>query len=281
LDFTCSCGAVVPQELRYCSVCLKDAGFPNVRKADRQDEQDALNVRVESSRRSAEARGAAAELADFVVKVSTSKAVMNRKLAAIHSWMNSDSPYFMNFHSQVRDHSLIARNNGWDEQRISAENTVNPIYYIDLQFAALSLDDRGLTYYGPYCVTLKEGVIAMRSSAFEENPFLFNPKHKIYSGKQPPLGYRASWTRRAALAEAKLGHLITSTTSQAEYSAILMGTNRECANCDFVEVHIYGMIHKQAIEQVTGPVPTDLYELALWEDCKRKLQSLGATTVEI
>src|SRR5204863_83084 len=126
---------------------------------------------------------------------------------------NSDSPYFISFHSQVRDHSLIARSNGWDEQRISAENTVNPIYYVDLQFAALSLDDRGLTYYGSYCVTLKEAVIEMRSSVFEENPFLFNPKHQVYSGKQPPLGYRASWTRRCALAEAKLGHLITSNTS--------------------------------------------------------------------
>ncbi|WP_148667242.1 hypothetical protein [Bradyrhizobium amphicarpaeae] len=206
---------------------------------------------------------------------------MNRKLTTIHSWLSSDSPYFLSFHPQIRDHSLLARDNVWDQQRIAAENTVNPIYFTELKFAALSLDQRGLTYYGAYCVVLREQLIQDRASVFEENPFVFNPKHHVFSSQQPPLGYRATWLQRGMLAEAKLAHKISPATRENDFITILMGANRDDADCDFIEVHIYGMLHKRAIERVVGPNPTDQYDRAIWNDCKRKLKSLGATVEEI
>jgi hypothetical protein len=133
---------------------------------------------------------------------------MNRRLDDLHSWSVSSSPFFASFHSQVRDGAIAARDNGWDEQRISAENTINPFVFEKLQVAALSLDDLGMTYYGLYCVTLREKFIANRASVFEENPFIFCKKHSVFSGGFPPLGYRATWANRAALARAKLGHEI-------------------------------------------------------------------------
>jgi hypothetical protein len=79
---------------------------------------------------------------------------MIRRVDDLHAWATSASPFFASFHSQVRDGAIAARDNGWDEQRTSAENTVNPIYFERLQVGALALDDLGMSYYGEYCVTL-------------------------------------------------------------------------------------------------------------------------------
>lgn len=243
-----ACGETVPQESRFCVVCQKDAGFPNVRRAEKPDEVTALEARVRSAQLSAEQRGATAQLDSFVAAVAKSNAVMNRRLDQLQTWLTSDSPFFSSFHPQIRDGAIVARDNVWDEHRISAENTINPIYYVDLQIAALTLDDEGLIYYGPYGVGLKERLIAERASVFEENPFIFCQKHAVISGKPPPPGYRATWQARSELAKAKLGSKISSSTLSTDFPTILMGADRTSDKCDFIEVHIYERIHKSTIE---------------------------------
>jgi hypothetical protein len=137
-----------------CLSCQTDAGFPNVRRAEKPDEKAALEIRLRNAGVSAQARGAAEVLDEFELAVSQSNAVMNRRIDDLHTWMTSASPFFASFHSQVRDGAIAARDNGWDEQRTSAENTIHPIYFEKLQFAALALDDLGMSYYGDYCVRL-------------------------------------------------------------------------------------------------------------------------------
>ncbi|THD53170.1 MAG: hypothetical protein E8A46_11470 [Bradyrhizobium sp.] len=197
---------------------------------------------------------------------------MNRRLDDLHSWSVSASQFFASFHSQVRDGVLAARDNGWDEQRTSAENTVNPIYFDKLQVAALCLDDLGMTYYGAYCVTLREKLIANRASVFEENPFIFCRNHSVYSGAAPPIGFRATWPNRSRLAKAKCAAKISASTDQKDFPAILMGADRDSDKCDFIEVHIYEKVGRDAIETVTGPVPDDEDDRLLWEQVKRKLE---------
>lgn len=266
-----NCGALIPQETRVCLSCQWDAGFPNVRRAEKADERAALDARIRDVEVAAATRGAPAKVEEFAVAVSASHAVMNRRLDDLHSWTVSASPFFASFHSQIRDGAIAARDNGWDEQRTSPENTVNPIYFKDLQVAALCLDDLGMKYYGPYCVTLREKLIANRASVFEENPFIFCKKHAVYSGDAPPLGFRATWQNRAALARAKYGHKILSMTDPSEFPAILMSSERDSDKCDFIEVHIYEKVGRDAIEAVTGPVPKGREDKLLWKQVKRKL----------
>ncbi|MDO9058435.1 MAG: hypothetical protein Q7U92_05355 [Bradyrhizobium sp.] len=186
---------------------------------------------------SAAVRGATDSLSEFADAVTGSRAVMNRRLDDLHSWSVSNSQFFASFHSQVRDGVIAARENGWDEQRTSAENTINPIYFEKLQVAALCLDDLGMSYYGPYCVVLRDQLIANRASVFEENPFLFCKKHAVYSGATPPLGFRATWANRASLAKAKCGNNVLPNTDPSEFPAILMSSDRDSDKCDFIEVH--------------------------------------------
>lgn len=270
-----NCSAAIPQEARMCPSCQTDAGFPNVRRASKSDEISALATRIHQVDVSAKARGALAALDRFEQAVNCSHAVMNRRLDDLHTWSVSASPFFASFHPQLRDGAIFARDNGWDDQRISAENTVNPIYFDKLQIAALSVDDLGMSYYGKYCVTLREKFIAQRASVFEENPFLFCKRHSVVSGGQPPVGYRATWADRGRLARAKLGHKVQPDTAVDDFSELLMSADRDSDKCDFIEVHIYEKVGRDAIELVSGPNPIDSEERLLWGQTKRKLQSIG------
>jgi hypothetical protein len=165
---------------------------------------------------------------------------------------------------------------GLGSARISAENTVSPNFYNELSYGALSLDSFGMEYYGPYCVVLNEQLIAHRASVFEENPFEFNRRHSVISGQMPPAGHRAPWARRDQLAVGKLAAKITSGMRDADFPDVLIEPRRAEADCDFIEVHIYGPIHKAAIKHVTGPVPTMRPDRAIWNQVKRKLKDLGA-----
>jgi hypothetical protein len=281
VSVTCkTCGASIPRESRVCLSCQSDAGFPNVRRAEKPDEVAALSERIREIDVSANARNALDVLNEFTDAVGRSNAVMNRRLDDLHTWTMSGSQFFASFHSQIRDGAIAARENGWDEQRTSFENSVNPIYFAKLQVAALCLDDSGMSYYGEYCVRLREKLIANRASVFEENPIIFCRRHAVYSGATPPVGFRATWPDRSRLARAKLGQKVLSTTVAAEFPAILMSADRDSENCDFIEVHIYEKVGRDAMEAVTGPIPKDGDDRLLWKLIRRKLESLGVNVQE-
>jgi hypothetical protein len=261
-------------------VCGLDVGFPNRRRAERADEIEALNARVKSALAASEAKGAEATLIEFGSIVDTSHAVMNRSLTTLQSWLMTTNGLFSTFHQQVRAGLRSPDDSIWDDQRASAENTVNPHYYSDLNFAALTLDRQGLIYYGPFSVLLRDELIAPRTSVFEENPFEFNRKHAIISGQACPAGYRAPWERRGDLAMAKLQSKISASTSSPDFPGILMERRAGAADCDFIEAHIYGTIHQRVIKHVSGPAPKDRSGKAIWKQVKRKIEEIGATWEE-
>lgn len=281
-DYVCiGCGRTPPVEARLCPICTADVGYPNVRAARRRDQVEALEKRLADSMRSADARGANAEVANFLAATSKSDAVMNRSLGALHSWLNEASPLLVTFHNLRRAGARISQDNGWDQQRISAENTVSPLYYEELHPAALTLNGQGMTYYGPYSVILSEDLIAFRSTVFEENPFLFTKRHRVISGQPAPPGYRAEWAERQKLAVAKLGARIAKGLSNDDFPQILMEQRPNDPDCDFVEVHVYGPIHHSAIKHVSGPVPAEPVDRPLWKQAKRRLEAIGATWNEV
>lgn len=265
---------------RFCAVCSTDNGFPNVRKANAPDEEKALDFRLTQARASVAARGVTLVFDRFVNAVDNSHAVMNRTFGALFSWVNGDNPQFLPFHRQVELGREPATNE-WDQGRESAESQVNPYCYRDLNFAALSLDATGMTYYGDYAVQLKDVVLEDRASIFDSNPFFFIRNHNLLGGKMPPLGYRAPWSRRGELAAVKLHNDLQTVTTTPDFVEILMEDRRNESDCDFVEVHIFGPVNRQGIDRVTGPVPKQRADRLLWSQAKRKLAEAGAKVVEI
>lgn len=274
LDNCRKCGAVVALHLRDCPVCNTPAGFPNVKVADSAKEVEALTVRYDNAMASAKARGLVFDVLAFENAVATtSEAVMNRSLGALSTWLNGQSELFYSFWHQVRYLGRQLTETEWDQQRGAAEAAINPYYYENLNFAALTLDGQGMFYYGPYSVILKSLHIEDRASVFEKNPFSFCKTHHVVAGQAPPSGYRASWKDRARLAVAKLQPQIS---PGRPFADIVMEARRGEPDCDFVEVHVFGPIHRLAIERIVGPEPKRRADRTTWRQIVRKAKELGA-----
>lgn len=236
-----------------------------------------LQERLQTAEVSTAARGCLAVLNDFGAAVLTSRAVLARSLGDVDSWVKSENRLYVSFHKQVRAGERLPQDNSWDRGRIAAESTILPNFYDEVNFAALSLDGRGVLAYGLYSVVLRESIVAHRSSVFEENPFMFCQRHRLIAGDSAPPGYRAVWPERDRLAKAKLSSRVTQTTMPSEYPELLLRQGTGTGDADFIEAHIYGPIHRNAIERVVGPRPKKGPDLVIWRSLSRVLTDIGAT----
>lgn len=247
-----------------------------MRLASSAGEQLALGQRLRAAEISATARGCLDALTNFGAAVLNSRVVLARSLGDVESWVKSENRLYVSFHKQVRAGARLPEENKWDQGRVAAEATILPNFYDDVSFAALSLDGRGVEAYGSYFVVLREPIVAHRTSVFEENPFVFCQRHRLVAGNAAPPGYRAVWTERDRLAKAKLGSKITGATVPTEYAAVLLTQGKGTGDADFIEAHVFGPIHRSAIEKVIGPRPKRGPDLVIWRSLDRALAQIGA-----
>lgn len=248
--------------------------------AERPAETQALDRRFDQAQASAKARDIADVALAFCQAVKlNSKAVFNRHLAVLNAWLNGANPLIVSFEHQ-KDVGRLPNGTIYDEQRGTAEQAINPYCWRELVYGALTLDSLGTSYYGPYAVVLRDVTIDERATVFEENPFIFNPKHHVIAGASPPVGYRAAWSNRDRLAFAKLAPKLRTGMAESDFVDVLMEPRRDESDCDFVEVHIYGGVNRAGIELVTGPKPLRRADVALWRQSVKALKALGANVEE-
>ena len=270
-----TCGTYVPLSSRLCPGCSADAGFPNVKLAETIAEKEALSKRLKQAETSSEARDCLAVLRDFGVAAGQSKVVITRSLQRVDDIVRSENTLYVSFYKESQSGARLPEENAWDKGRYAADSTVSPHYFQDLVDGALSIDGKGVPAFGPYSIVLREPMIERRATVFEENPFTFCKRHRIAAGQETPAGYRAIWEERQLLAMAKLHSELTSATTRAQYPGIVLKATPK-GNEDFIEVHIYGPIHRAAIERVIGPRPNGGPQLVIWRSVESKLKSLGA-----
>lgn len=277
---TCpSCRRSVQIDHRLCRYCTADLGCPNVRVANRPAERSCLARRKAAARRTANKAKAGPEYDRLSELAARSRLVINRNIRQLSEWLESRDELYLNFY-KLRKHGRYSVEDEWNLQRISAENTVNPWYFEELVIGAITIDDNGMDYYGAYTIFIREDAIATRSTVFEENPFIFNERHQLTSGKMPPEGYRAAWPDRADLVVAKLGARLAPGASDGELAELVMSRRRDAATCDFVEAHVYGDLRAESIESVKGHRPTERADLRIWRRQCWKLADLGIKMAE-
>lgn len=269
------CGEEVPDHVRHCVVCGTDAKVPNVRAANRVSEVGALEQRVSASESEAQLRGCDAVVKDFRRTVANSAAVVCRSLGKVNELLSSDNQLFATFYQGVNGDSRLPEDNEWDRIRQSVDSLLFPYYFEELRFAVLSIDGTGVTGYGEYCIVLKDIAIKTRTTVFEENTVLFIRRHRVVAGDSLPLGYRATWENRDSLAVAKLAKKLTPSTVPSEYQSILIPST--ATDGDFIEVHIYGSIHRKAVKHLSGPEPHKKADKVIFRSVIRKLKEIGAT----
>jgi hypothetical protein len=275
-----TCGTEAALNHRWCDVCQTDVGFPNVRFANQVQERAQLAKRLTSARLISNSPGTIQKRKELREIVGRSSIVFNRHLGTLHTWLMSSNPLFLSFYDQLQA-GRRPEDNTWDRQRTSAENTVSPFFYKDLSVAVLGPQARGMPYYGPYTVTLRKETLVHRASVFEKNPFFFCEQHGLVSGTDTPAGYRATWDKRQSLAIAKLTPKLEAQMTSGDLAELVMEKRGGEADCEFIEVHIYGPVHRDSIETVSGPIPDDPEDKIIWNQVKRKLGRLNVAVEEV
>jgi hypothetical protein len=273
---TCtSCGNEVREERRTCHVCGFDVGYPNVRAATRKEEVQAVERRYRDSLKDAEDRDCSDVVKQFESVVSNSKAVLCKPISKVHEIVSSDNELLSTFHNLVDGLSRLPEKNKWDRGRQSWEASLFPYYFKEIHYAALSLNGSGVAGYGGATLVLTEAMIGHRATVLEENSALFFQRKKVITGDPAPPGYRATWENRGQLAVAKLANKIDSDTQNDDFAEILLESS-EKTDCEFIEVHIFGSLHRRTIDRITMKAPRKKADKVLVESIRRKIEEVGS-----
>jgi hypothetical protein len=259
------CGVAIRGSERDCPSCGNDVGYPNVRAAKEYEEKAALAKRYENALQNASARGCSDAIVAFLHALMSSVAVICRSASKVKELVSSDNEIYASFYQLVGAGARRLEGSKMDLQRRIADSIMFPYYEEHIRFAVLSLDGIGATAYGDCSIVLKDIAISERATVFEENSVLFCEKQGLGVAKALPPGYRATWEDRGVLATAKLGPNFVPGTTAAEFPRILVGGTGQ----DFVEVHIFGGLHRGSIERIVARAPKTEADRIILEETSR------------
>jgi hypothetical protein len=259
------CGEAIRGNERICPSCGNDVGYPNVRAAKEYQEKAALAKRYENALQNASRRGCSDVVVAFLDALTSSVAVICRTPSKVKELVSSENELYASFYQLVGAGARRLEGSKMDLQRRIADSIMFPYYEKDIRFAILSLDGIGASAYGDCSIVLKDVAISERATVFEENSVLFCEKRGLGVAKPLPPGYRATWEDRGVLATAKLEPKFVPGTSAAEFPTILVGNTGQ----DFVEVHIFGALHRGSIGRIVARKPKTEVDRILLEEIKR------------
>jgi len=246
------CGSEVADNVRYCSTCYRDIGFPNVREAGKHQEREALDERYRKEIQRSNESGSYKSVQGFEEAMKKTFAVINVDLDFLLYLFTNTKALYSSYNIQIRAKIRRPAKPEDDKMRLAVDARLFGNYASEMIYAALSLDGRGVKSWGDYSIKLKEITINHRATLLEDNSFHFFKNHNIGFTQSLPLGYRAIWEERHKLAVAKLAKLISDGTSEQEYAKILLYSDGNRETDDFIEVHIFGIFDINAIESVKG-----------------------------
>jgi len=265
------CELDVPAHVDRCVGCQADVGFPNVRSAQRDAETAALQQRYERARTDAEARGCLPQVELLERRLDGSHAVLCRRWGVAARLLSSDQELYPSYHAQIKEQSRLPEDNKYDAERQSVDAKLFPNYYEKMRFAALSVDGSGAAGYGGCAMVLKTGNIADRATVFEENTFYFFKKQQLRYTEPTPAGFMADWPGRSHLGVAKLAGRVLPSHDETDLDRLILSSNGNAGEEDFIEVHVYGPLHRRAVAYAHGALPEDPLDQALVLALKERL----------
>lgn len=250
---TCQhCGeAYVPVSLT-CPHCAGAGEYPNVFLANQ--ERPALLRRYQTACNQASRQGVDLLLQALQKAVEQkSQACINRDYLEIRRLIKGGSAY-ASYYQQIKAGLRLLTDDKWEESRERVDTLFFPGFKEEMLFAALTLDDRGIFYYGACCLILKETMIQKRATLFHENTVQFVIKNSILISDSAPEGFRAVWLDRGLLAVAKAAEDVSPSTTEADFPQLLVWQDPTQEGEDiFIEIHIYGSLTIQSAKKITFP----------------------------
>ncbi|MFT6901398.1 MAG: hypothetical protein ACJAXS_001588 [Colwellia sp.] len=265
------CATPIPVSGVSCDVCQEHIGFPNVRLAIKENE--ALEHRYQMEMESVKSRGIEEVAADFEKAVDKANVIIARSVTQLLTLVGNENNLISTFHQQVGSGARLAENNEFDPKRDAVESIAHPLYYKNIHYAALSLDNVGVKHYGNAHIKLHNNFIRKRTSFFEENPFNLVTKLGLAVKDTMPEGYRSTWENKSKLAICKYhANLKKGDSCEDDFQKVLLV---EKDDADFIEANIFGSIHVKCIEAVTLLNSADKTSKILFEVNKKRFSDMG------
>jgi hypothetical protein len=192
--------------------------------------------------------------------------------------VSSDNELYASFYGQRRAGARRAEDTPVERERLIADNLLFPHYHEEIRFAALSLTDEGVQYYGRCSIVLSDFAIRHRATVFERNSVEFCKENRLGAGVPLPPGYRAVWDSRDKLAAAKLHGQLKRDDTEVNFQRLLL-SNAQQACADFVEVNVYGPIHRRAFTNITVDSPATASDEALVIELERRAAEVNVRVV--
>jgi hypothetical protein len=228
--------------------------------ADTAEEVAALEKRYREAEAELRARGCLEIGQAFEAASTQAKAGIGRAMSEVLVLAGSPTSLYASFYMQIAAGTRMPDGNEFDLRRESIDSRFFPSFHKEIVFGALTLDGRGVEYYGGVTMILRDDAIAERATVFHENTFLFVDKRGIkYSDPFPP-GYRADWKNRGMLALAKLHAALDGKTQAKDFPGILLRQKTTTSGDDFVEVHIFQGFSRGAIEKIICTKPRNKFD---------------------
>jgi hypothetical protein len=145
-----------------------------------------------------------------------------------------------------------------DRRRTLIDAFMFGTYGRDIVFAALSLNEKGLTNYGNCLVVLDEVILIPRLTVIEENSYNFANRHGVnLEAPEIPKGYRAIWENKMQLSVAKGQELLKAPVDTEDFCNLVLFSEGDRATDEFLEVHIFNELSTYCMKKVTVPRPTE------------------------
>src|SRR5690349_17950726 len=145
-----NCTSDIPDTQEKCLTCGFNAGPPNVRAAETQEEIYALEKRYQLALESAREKGCLPIVERFSDAVQKSSAVINVDARFLHFFVAGPNTLYASYERQIAGNIRKPATFPNDAARRGVGSTLFGAYASDIIYAALSLTGSGLDSYGPY-----------------------------------------------------------------------------------------------------------------------------------
>ncbi|WP_345953006.1 hypothetical protein [Mucilaginibacter sp. PAMB04168] len=241
-----------------CAAC----GHPfaqtvNIRRALLKTEVFTLEKRYKEAKETLTNRSLTSE-GDFLENevLVKGKAVINLDFPFLWDWLMHRDRSYQSYRRIVIEGLRQRADFENDLQRSIVESYLFGSH-IDIIYAALSLNESGLISYGKVSIILKTKAIEPRTSLLEKNSYVFVDEAVAqgWNHKMPlPPGSMAPWRNRHQLALVKCQDRVVPGLTSDQAASIILYSDGNRANDDFMELYIYGNIVKAVVEKIKIPL---------------------------
>ena len=181
------------------------------------------------------------------------KAVINMSFEVLRLLVNENEDY-LSYQRGVEQGKISKRSFQHDRFQCVVESAFYGFDGRNLVYAALSLDDNGVSAYGDVSVVLRTKNIERRSTFFERDTFLLFDDLVEKGWKLQeiiPAGHCGTWQERNKIAAIKHGDQIETSHQTADFAAMILKNGDERTNDEFIELHIFNKVGLTNFEKIT------------------------------